>query len=175
MGISIEEIFNQFLNSLDKKQAVLEIGCNIGLKLSILEKMQFKNLYGLEINKNALEVARKNHPNIKFFNSSIEEFNPNGYEFDLVYTSNVLIHINPSILDQIIKKIINLSKKFIFGYEYFSENLEEIKYRGHDDVLWKQNFPNCFIKTGKVKVLKENKFYYYKENLCDIAYLLEKV
>ena len=175
-GITQEEIFTNFFSGINRKYKILEIGCNIGLKLSILKKMGFSNLVGLEVNKTAYEIARKNNPDVSFINSSVEEFKPNGEQFDLVYTSGVLIHIHPSSLDAIIKKIVNLTNEYIFGFEYYSDTLMEIPYRGHSNVCWKQNFPLLFKKLfPSLITIKEEKIRYKNKDLCDIAYLLRKV
>src|SRR3989344_5376417 len=107
--------------------------------------MGFRNLTGIEINKNAYEIAKKNNPSITWITSSIDSFEPDK-SFDLVFTSLVLIHINPEALNSIIKKIIKISKKYIFGFEYYADILTEIPYRGHRNVMWKQNFPLLFMQ-----------------------------
>lgn len=173
--ISVEQIFTEFFDNIDKRNKILELGCNIGLKLSLLHKMGFSNLYGVEINRKAFEIAQKNNPDITFYNSSIEDFDQNNETYDLVFTSVVLIHINPKILNSIVDKIINLTKKYIFGFEYYADKLEEVEYRGHSDTLWKQNYPLLFTKrSASIKTVKSRKFFYKNSNLCDIAYLLNK-
>jgi pseudaminic acid biosynthesis-associated methylase len=174
-GITQEEIFRNFFYEINRKYKILEIGCNIGLKLSILKKMGFSNLFGVEVNKNAYEIAKKSDPDIFFINSSIEKFESNREQFDLVYTSGVLIHIHPSALNAIIKKIVNLTKEYIFGFEYYSDALVEIPYRDHTNVCWKQNFPLLFKKLfPSLTTIKEEKIHYKNKDLCDIAYLLSK-
>ncbi len=173
-GITVEQIFQKFFDSLDRKSKILELGCNVGLNLRMLQKMGFTNLYGVELNKKALDIAQKNSKNITFINSSIEDFEPSE-TYDLVYTAGVLIHINPSVLDSVLKKIINLTNRYVFGFEYYSDNLVEIKYRDYANVCWKQNFPLLFTKLSpSLKVIKEEKFFYKNKNLVDIAYLLQK-
>lgn len=174
-GISISQIFNNFFSGIDRHSKILELGCNIGLNLSILQKMGFSNLYGLEINKKAFEIARTNNPVITFINSSIESYEPKGEKYDVVFTAFVLQHQNPLALDSIVQKIIRLTNKYIFGLEYYSDKLTEMNYRGHSNVMWKQNFPLLFLKASKnIKMVKEEKFYYKNENLCDVGYLLTK-
>ena len=174
-GITQEEIFTNFFSEINRKYNILEIGCNIGLKLSILKKMGFSNLFGLEVNKTAFEIAKKNNPDISFINSSIEEFEPSGKQFDLVFTSGVLIHIHPSLLNSIIKKMVNLTKEYIFGFEYYSDMLIEIPYRGNSNVCWKQNFSSLFTKLFPLLItIKQEKIRYKDKDLCDIVYLLRK-
>jgi len=174
-GISISQIFNNFFSRIDRHSKILELGCNIGLNLSILQKMGFFNLHGLEINKKAFEIALTNNPAITFINSSIESYEPKEEKYDVVFTAFVLQHQNPLVLDYIVQKIIRLTNKYIFGLEYYSDKLTAINYRGHSNVMWKQNFPLLFLKASKnIKMVKEEKFYYKNENLCDVGYLLMK-
>jgi pseudaminic acid biosynthesis-associated methylase len=175
-GFTHEEIFTDFFRGLDKNIKILELGCNIGLKLTLLHNMGFDNLYGVEINETAYNIAKKNNPYANIVNSSIEEFPSNKNKFDMVFVSGVLIHIHPNAINDIIKKILELSKKYVFGFDYFSNELVEINYRGNSNVLWKQNFPKLFQKNSpNLKIIKQQKIYWKNENLCDIAYLLEKV
>ena len=173
-GITVEQIYAKFFSVIDKKSTILELGCNIGLNLNILQKLGFTELYGVEINKKAYEIARKNNPKINFINSSIEDYQSQE-KFDLVFTSGVLIHIHPSILPVIINKIINLTRKYIFGFEYYADTLTEVKYRDHLNLLWKQNFPKLFTNSSQlIKSVKEEKFFYKNSDLCGITYLLQK-
>jgi len=173
-GVTIEEIFHKFFDKIERKSKILELGCNVGLNLEILQKMGFGNLYGLELNKKALKIARERYPKFTFINSSIEDYESKT-TFNLVYTAGVLIHINPLILNSIIKKIISLTKEYIFGFEYYADRLVEIKYRGYSNVCWKQNFPLLFQQLfNDIDVVKEEKFHYKNKDLTDIAYLLRK-
>lgn len=173
-GITVEEIFQKFFKDVDKGSRILELGCNVGLNLGMLQKLGFTNLYGVELNKKALEIAKERNPKVVFANSSIEDYEPNE-KYDLVYTAGVLIHIHPSALESIIRKIVNLTNRYVFGFEYYSDNLIEIKYRDHSNVCWKQNFPYLFKRLfPTIKIVKKEKFYYKDQDLVDIGYLLRK-
>lgn len=175
IGIDVGEPFQKNFEELNRDISILEIGCNVGVKLEILKNMGFKNLTGIDINANALKEGKRRNPDIEFIESTIEELDADSMKYDLVFTSVVLIHQNPKTLDSIIKKIIKISKKYIFGYEYFSENLQEIEYRGNKGVLWKQNFPELFQKIEpNLKLKKLEKYKYLKKDLTDVAYLFEK-
>lgn len=174
-GTTFNQIYESFFNNLDKNSKIIELACNVGLKLSILKQLGFKNLYGVEINKKAYEVAKDANPDITFFNSSIEDFDPNGKKFDIVCVSGILVHIHPEHLNSIIHKIISLSKKFIFGLENYSDDPTEVVYRGHSNKLWKQNFPNLYRELyPNIKTIKEQKILHKPGPLVDIAYLFEK-
>ena len=174
-GISVEDIFKEIFGNLDKDLSILELGCNIGTKLQILNNMGFKKLHGVEINQEAANLAQNNNPSFHIFNSSIEEFDSEKNHFDIVFTSGVLIHVDPNNITQIIKKMVNLSKKYIFGFEYFDENISEIKYRENNNVCWKMNYPKRIQELfPNLKLVKSKKIFYNNDDLCDIAYLFEK-
>jgi len=174
-GFSQDEILEKFFSGIDKSSEIIEIACNIGIKLSILKRLGFNNLYGLEINKRAYELAKKKNPDITFIHSSFEDYDPKGKQFDVVYTSGVLIHMNPSVVTQIIHKMVSFSKRYIFGFENYADDLTEVNYRGHSNQLWKQNYPQLFRNLyPSLKTIKEEKYTYKNENLVDVAYLLEK-
>ena len=174
VGIPEEDFWKKHFLKFDRDLKILELGSNVGVKLLILKKMGFNNLTGVEINKNAYEIAKRNDPSITWINSSIDSFEPDE-PFDLVFTSFVLIHINPETLNAIIKKMINISKKYIFGFENYAEKLTEISYRGHSNVLWKQNFPALFkeLEPSLETVIIE-KIPYNNNDLVDVIYLFKK-
>tara|TARA_B100000029_G_scaffold183608_1_gene181164 strand:+ start:3774 stop:4463 length:690 start_codon:yes stop_codon:yes gene_type:complete len=191
-GLTEEEVFIEFFSDLDKDLKILEVGCNVGVKISMLQKMGFTNLTGLELNKNAYEIAKKNYPDIEFINSDIEEYETDK-KYDLVYTCGVLIHLNPAIISNVVKKIFSLSKIYIFGFESYSEKLQEVRYRENLHVQWKQDFLGVYMKNfPELEILKQKKITYLNdekaftkevgeedyteknESLQDIAYLLKK-
>ena len=191
-GLTEEEVFVEFFSNLDKNMSILEVGCNVGVKISILQKMGFVNLTGVELNKNAYEIAKKNFPDIEFINSDIEKFETEK-KYDLVYTCGVLIHLNPAIISNVVKKIFSLSNMYIFGFESFSETLQEVRYRENLHVQWKQDFMSVYMKNfPELNLIKQKKITYLNnekaftktadddkyteknESLQDIAYLLKK-
>ena len=191
-GSSASGIVEEFFGDLDRSLEILEVGCNTGLKLGILQKMGFTNLNGVELNETALKTARKNFPGINFFHSDIEKFETDK-KFDLVFTFGVLIHLNPAIISNVVKKIFSLSNMYIFGFESYSEILQEVRYRENLHVQWKQDFMGAYIKNfPELDIIKQKKITYLNnekaftktideqdyteknDNLQDIAYLLKK-
>ncbi|MFZ0183414.1 MAG: pseudaminic acid biosynthesis-associated methylase [Nitrosotalea sp.] len=173
-GIGIDDIFKKYFAKIDKNSSILEVGCNVGLNLNLLQRLGFTNLTGLELNPKTCEIARNNNPGIKFINSPIETFESKD-KYDVVFTTVFLIHLNPGILPAVVKKIILLSKEWIFGLEYFSEKPVEVKYRGLDETLFKQDFMKLFLNENpELEIAKEEKIHYKKENLTDTVYLLRK-
>ena len=119
--------------------STLELGCNRGLNLDALNDLHRNiTLRGIEINKKAVEIAIKKKYEV--LNISISEEIPINLKSELVFTSGVLIHINPNKLENVYRNLYNLSSKYILINEYFSTNPEEILYRETNDRLWKRDF-----------------------------------
>ncbi len=75
---------------------ILELGCNVGRNLAYLESVGCKRLYGVELNKDAIEASKKIYPGLKakIFNSTIEDFMQTHFEqYSLIFTMAVLEHI----------------------------------------------------------------------------------
>lgn len=173
-GISRTELNSEFLENIPKDAKILEVGCNRANQLETLEKQGFTNLWGLEINKTALNIAR-NNKNLNIVEGSGFDIPFKDNFFDVVFTSGVLIHISPENINKIISEVHRVSKKYIWGFEYFSENCEEIDYRGNDNKLWKNNFKKLYLDAfSELKVVKERKLKYVDNENIDMMFLLEK-
>ena len=125
--------------------------------------MGFTNLNGVELNETALKTARKNFPGNKLFSFRYRKFETDK-KFDLVFTFGVLIHLNPEIINNTIKKIHSLSNMYIFGHESYSKELQEVNYRGYTDVFWKQDFMNKYIENFPTLSIKKQKLITYTDN-----------
>mgnify|MGYP001248944247 CR=1 FL=1 len=120
-----------------KVNSILELGCNVGFNLKVLKKIYPRaNIVGVEINKAAYEIAKKNY---NCLNESLIYFK-SSKKFDLVITSGVLIHQSPKLLKKIYKNIYNLSKKYIYIDEYFNPTPVKILYRNKKNLLFKRDF-----------------------------------
>jgi pseudaminic acid biosynthesis-associated methylase len=174
-GITITDLNNLFMGKLNRNIKILEVGSNIGNQLLSLQKMGFKNLYGIEINKDAIELAKTRAKDINIIYGSALDIPFKDNYFDLVFTSGVLIHISPKDLKIAIKEIYRCSSKYIRGYEYYSKKCEAIVYRGKKNILWRANFPKIYTdifprcKIVKLKFLKCTQ----NENV-DVVFLLKK-
>lgn len=119
---------------------ILEVGCNVGNQLALLQSQGFGNLYGIEIFDEAVEAAKRHTTNINIIQGSAFDIPFKDGYFDLVFTSGLLIHIAPDDLTAVMSEIHRVSGKYIWGYEYFSETHRSINYRGNDDRLWSGDF-----------------------------------
>lgn len=174
-GITRTEINKEFLGNLNLSIKILEIGANVGVQLVFLQKMGFKNLYGIEINREAIELAKSITKNIDIIQGSASDTPFKDNYFDLVFTSGLLIHIAPADLEKVMKEIYRVTKKYIWGFEYYADKYSEISYRGKRNLLWKANFPELYLKLFKdLKPVKEKRLKYLNNENRDIMFLLKK-
>ena len=175
-GVKRTELNSEFLEGLSKDMKILEVGCNVGTQLRVLESQGFTNLTGIEVQDYAVGVARNLSPKINFVVGSALNLPFEDNSFDLVFTAGVLIHINPKDLDKVLREIHRVSKKYIWGYEYFSEEYKEIDYRSNKELGWKNDFLGAYMgKFSDLNLLKEKKIDYLDDSNTDHMFLLKKV
>ena len=73
--------------------------------------------------------------------------------FDLVFSTMVLIHVNPDDLLSSMTRMYELSSRYILIGEYFNRTPVMINYRGEDDRLFKRDFGKLFVENFNCKVL----------------------
>jgi len=174
-GVTKIEMNSRFIGQLPKDIKILEVGANIGMQLRGLQKMGFTSLYGIELQQDAVEKSKQQTKGINIIQGSGYDIPFKDGYFDLVFTAGVLIHIAPENHKKIMSEMVRCSKKYIWGFEYFSENLEDIMYRGNPGFLWKADFAKIFIQNSpELKEIKREFFKYVDSENKDYMYLLEK-
>ena len=173
-GLTRTEINNEFLSDMDRNIRILEVGTNIGNQLLCLQKMGFKNLYGIELQDYAIEIANKNTSKLNIIQGSAFDIPFKDNFFDLVYTSRVLIHISPEHIGKALKEIHRCTKQYIWGFEYYADSCIEINYRENKDLLWKNNFAKLYMNSlPNVSLIKEKHYKYLDSDNVDTGFLLQ--
>lgn len=174
-GVSRTKLDKDFLGKLNRSIKILEVGCNIGVQLLFLQRMGFQNLYGIEINGDALERAQATTKNLNLIQSSALDLPFKDNYFDLVFTSGVLIHIAPFDLKKVMKEIYRSTKKYIWGFECYFDDHIEILYRGNKNLHWKGNFAKMYLDYFKdLRLIKKRKLKYLDNENIDTTFLLKK-
>jgi pseudaminic acid biosynthesis-associated methylase len=151
------------IGSLDRNLKILEIGCNMGNQLGLLQKMGFKYLYGIELNEKVAEKASKRTKGINIKQGTVFDIPYDDQEFDMVFTSGVLIHIAPENIKKAISEINRCSKKYIWGYENYIEKGYEAVKPGY---LWRTNFTKLYMEVNKnLKLENIEVFKWSKKNI----------
>ena len=173
-GVSRSFLNDLFLRELDHSIRILEVGANIGNQLLCLQKLGFTNLYGIELQRYALQQSKAK--GIYLIQGSAFNIPFKDSQFDLVFTSGLLIHISPENVTRVLEEIYRCTNSYILGLEYYSEQPTEIAYRGHSNLLWKANFARLYIEHFQdLKLVKEKKLNYLNNHNVDSMFLLRKM
>ena len=136
------------------KKNYLEVGCNIGRNLDQLRLLnsQLKPSV-IEINPKALELVRLKHELQQAFCGPAQEASFSSEAFELVFTCGVLIHVPPTDLLDVMKKMYEWSSRYVVIAEYFNRTPVSIEYQGRPDLLFKRDFGGMFADNFDVKVV----------------------
>lgn len=171
--------FSKAFSRAGKISSCLEFGANIGMNLKAL-KLLYPNieLRGIEINKQASDELVNLIGSENVYNSSIFDFEVD-VKSDISLIKGVLIHINPDMLEVVYQKLYEASSKFILIAEYYNPSPVAIKYRGHDDRLFKRDFAGEFLNKYTDCVLIDYGFSYRNDPIFpqdDITwFLIQKI
>jgi pseudaminic acid biosynthesis-associated methylase len=173
-GISRKQLNQIFLQGVSKDARILEVGCNIGNQLILLQQMGYRNLFGIEVQPYALELARSRTRNIGLSQGSVFRI-PESRPFDLVFTSRVLIHISIEDLDAAMDEIYRCAGTYIWGIEYYSPRVTEVNYRNRNGLLWKTDYPKLYLDRFKdLELVREQRLPYLHSENVDSMFLLRK-
>ncbi|RXJ78008.1 hypothetical protein CRV03_03285 [Arcobacter sp. F155] len=103
-----EKYFRSFYEKYfpkDKQINILEIGCNKGFLLNVLEKRNYKNLFGIDLSHEDLEYAKKINSSSTFLENidAFEYCANNKNKFDVIIIKAVLEHIDKEKIFPLIK------------------------------------------------------------------------
>ena len=174
-GLTRTELNRRFLDDFDRSMRILEVGSNVGNQLLCLQRMGFERLYGVELQSYAVEVAKSKSENINLIQGEASDIPFKDGFFDLVFTSGVLIHIAPQNLPDVLREIHRCTRKYIFGFEYYSDETREIHYRGNSNLLWKADFAGKYLELfDDLTLVKEERIKYLGNENIDAIFLLKK-
>lgn len=171
-------LFRQIIKRDLNIKSVIEFGSNIGLNLLAIRSLLHNvEISAIEINTKAVRELKK-IPNLKIYNKSLLNFVPD-YQRDFVFTTCVLIHINPDMLNRVYDLLYQTSKRYICIAEYYNPTPVEIIYRGHRNKLFKRDFSGEILDKFKDLKLIDYGFAYHRDdqyNLLDDMnwFLMEK-
>jgi pseudaminic acid biosynthesis-associated methylase len=127
--------------------SILEVGANIGNNLRALTALTGAVLYAVEPNEEARRKLAADGvlPAENIRNGCATALDFADASIDLVFTSGVLIHVAPDDLLQSCREIHRVARHSIVCVEYFSNQPQEISYRGHSGVLFKRDFGSFWL------------------------------
>ncbi len=174
-GVTRREMNQEFLSDLPRDARILEIGANMGAQLAALQADGFTDLYGIDVNDYAIDKSKKTFAGLNIIKGNAFDLPFKDGYFDLAFTSVVLIHIHPADHEGVMREIYRVTRRFIWGYEYYAPVLTEINYRGNSNVCWKMDFKQRYLDLfPDLRVVKAIDYPYLADNNRDQMFLLEK-
>ncbi|MFB2531454.1 pseudaminic acid biosynthesis-associated methylase [Paracoccus sp. p3-h83] len=169
-------LWGRMLKAAHGVGSIMEFGCNIGLNLAALKRLQPQiRLTGIEINEQAAAQACKIEGVEVSCGSILQDMGAD--QHDLTFTSGVLIHINPDRLGDVYRNLYTKSRRYVLVAEYYNPSPVAIPYRGVEDRLFKRDFAGDLIDAYGMKLVDYG-FAYRRDNWApqdDITwFLLEK-
>ncbi|MBK7560881.1 MAG: class I SAM-dependent methyltransferase [Chitinophagaceae bacterium] len=95
---TIPRYLTPYFREKDKNLNILDIGCGLGQLLNNLKKNGFVNLYGVDINKESIEICKKNNLSVDEITDVREYAKKCTTKFDRIVMSHVLEHIDKEII-----------------------------------------------------------------------------
>jgi 2-polyprenyl-3-methyl-5-hydroxy-6-metoxy-1,4-benzoquinol methylase len=169
-----KEIFRLFSPLQNSK--ILDIGCNTGDLLYLLYKKGYKDLEGLDLNNEAIVIAKKKVPAIKFSSASLESFYKKE-EYDIIYALHIIEHFEEvNIFFNKIKELLKKDGICIIScpnrWAFFMRLECFLKGRKHDaDPTHKQYFSIIDLKNECIK----NGFKVLKYSTLPLDLLTQKI
>ncbi|PKL40258.1 MAG: pseudaminic acid biosynthesis-associated methylase [Candidatus Riflebacteria bacterium HGW-Riflebacteria-1] len=151
------------LKMAGKISSCIEFGANIGMNLKALRLLYPDiELKGVEINQEAAArladlIGPANTLQTSIFDFEIKE------KADLALIKGVLIHLNPDMLHIAYEKLYEASSKYILIAEYYNPSPITIKYRGHENRLFKRDFAGEMLEKYPDLKLLDYGFLYRRD------------
>src|SRR4030088_1943670 len=174
-GLTRTQINQTFLRDVPKDFSFLEVGCNTGNQLLLLQHIGYTNLSGVELQPYALEIARSRAQNTSLQQGSALALPFADAAFDIVFTSGVLIHISPADLPRAMDEIHRCARTYIWGMEYYAPSETEVNYRSRDGLLWKMDYARRYLERfADLELVREQHIPYLDNANVDTVFLLRK-
>jgi len=154
-NISRSKFMLAFINKYaNKEDKILEIGCSVGRNLQVLYESGYRNLSGIEINSEAVEIMKSRFTDMatstELYNDAVEnvikEMPDNKY--DIVFTMCVLEHIHEDSnwifgeMARITRKaLITLEDEDAVSWRTFARNYQKV----FEGVGMKQDIRICLV------------------------------
>jgi pseudaminic acid biosynthesis-associated methylase len=143
-------------------ESCLEVGANIGMNLMAL-KLLYPEMeqYAVEINPDAVEQLSRVIPPAHITQRSIVGYVPSCA--DLVFTSGVLIHLDPESLPSVYDSLVCAANKYLLIAEYYNQTPVAIDYRGEKNKLFKRDFAGEIMDRNPQMHLIDYGFAYQRD------------
>ncbi|RNJ75549.1 MAG: class I SAM-dependent methyltransferase [Nitrosopumilus sp. D6] len=104
--------------------SVLEIGCGTGIDLRLFPDTF--EVYGVDLNCMALDIAREKMPSAKFQTGDIADLPFEDSSVDFVFTHQLLNYLDDDVLEKGIAEMHRIASKYVMNCEKFAQDETDI-------------------------------------------------
>lgn len=153
----------------DAPGSAIEVGPNLGINLRAIPAVSGMELWALEPNASARAKIVEDGvlPAERVFEGFGHAIPMADKAVDLAFTTGVLIHVDPSLLETTMREIHRVAAKYVFCAEYFSPKPEAVPYRGETDLLFKNDFGGLYLDMFPDLVLVDYGFFWKRTTVMD--------
>ena len=166
-GVSRTDLALHQLADVPRSARVLEIGCSHGVQLEVLRRLGFTNLFGVDLNRPAVEKCRSP---CAVADGIALPFRDDA--FDLVLTSGTLMHVPPEERAAFCRETSRVCTRWVWGFELWAPELVIWTFNGLIPKAWSLPEPESYGRIGRWILHHERRFESDKMNYS--MYLLEK-
>ena len=136
-------IWRGLLKHIPRNISVLEVGSGEGLQLEFFRVLGFRYLFACDLNEEALS-----HNPYANAVCPADALPYHDGQFDLIFTSGLLIHIPPHRIDVVCAELARVASQWVAGYEYHSYLPVPVNWRGQSGLMWKADYPAYYRRQG---------------------------
>jgi pseudaminic acid biosynthesis-associated methylase len=157
-------------------ESVLEVGCGQGANLRpIARLLDAHEVWGIDINDDALTIARTHAPGINVVASRARQLPFRDGLVDLAFTVGVLIHQPETTLPTVLAEIVRCSRRYVLWAEYHAPRTEEVPYRGEPGALFRRDYGQIYHDLFPTLMVRREGFLTPDEGFDRVTWqLLEK-
>jgi pseudaminic acid biosynthesis-associated methylase len=140
-------------------RSVLEIGCGQGGNLKPLaELIDRRDVWGVDVNDDALALARLHAPGINVVGSRARRLPFRDGLVDLSFTVGVLIHQPETTLPIVMAELVRCSNRYVLWAEYHGSATEEVPYHGQPGTLYRRDYAAIYAELFPELTVRQSGF-----------------
>lgn len=141
-------------------QRLLDIGCGSGRCFPLYDSLKVPEVYAQDVSKTAIRLCKEKYSDLEYeyILGNIENLKFSENYFDLIISTRVLAAILPDNINNVIKKVCNISTKVYINEMSDSDALPESLYwfkHDYNSLFEKNNF--IIIEQGSIAINENNK------------------
>lgn len=126
--------------------SVLEVGCNVGANL-VHFTPYVSRVAGVDINPRALTAARQRLPDVTLVEAPARSLPFPCAFYDMAFVCGVWIHLPEDALEQAMRELVRVSRRYVLAMEYYAPEREEVPYRDQPGSLHRDDYGKRLLMT----------------------------